>query len=220
MGKNAFWGAVALAMGLIVVNPCDSYAVQIENGVTKAAQEQRSLTTSVEDAEEALAYAKAHKSAEYPGLDSYLEKLITAAKADEVENETELVRALDEATAAVPFLTAKDEKVAKRDVKNTEAASVQTVTKKTAEKTAGTTGAAGTAGMAIKLMVQDDARTPANDEPTENGESAGNVEPAENVELPATGETESLGLGNFILVGAVVALATMGATLLIVKSKK
>lgn len=206
MSKKRILGAAVMVLSLTVANSYNSYALQVDGGKTQTAevaQEKQSLAALTKQAEEALAYVKNHKSADYPGVEKYLTRLIAAAKADEVENEAELIRALDEAVAAVPLLTTKDEAVAKR---GNEVSAKRTSSRVTTKKTVGT---------AVKLTVQNDAQKAKTNEPEKKTDDK-----TEEVELPATGQTETLELGNFVLVGAVVALATIGATLLIVKSKK
>ncbi len=205
MDKTRITGAVVLVMGLAIANiaPCQAQTVK---QTTDGKNVEKSLTVLVDEAKAARNYVAEHPSEKYPGLEKYLQKLINYAEAEEIENETELKKALDEAIIAVPLLIPQ---------KTVAEVKPQSVTKEKAQPAA----EAKTQSAATKasLEVESEAKTAHNN--VKDEEKVENVS-SEVVELPKTGEARSAGMGEFILAGAAVVIGTIGAAILILRSKK
>lgn len=199
MGKIRIIGALGLVIGLVVVSATSTYATQTLQLTVAEDKAEKSLKELVDEAKDAKIYVSQHDSSEYPGLEKYLQKLIDYAETERIEDEAELAKALNEVIVAVPLLV-PEEPVAKAKTTHQPAvgngkASQETVAKVVAE------------------TVQKDRGESSSDLLEPSAES-------EVVELPNTGEVRKAGIGEFILAGAAVLLGTIGATILIMRSKK
>lgn len=160
------------------------------------------LVTAVVRAENAREYAMQHPSDKYPGFVKYIDRLLGYAKADVVEDEEELIRALDDAAIAVELVLGSEAK-AKVKVAQTNIGTETTNIKEPIDERASLT------------MIVDEQPS----ENTDSHDSAEDVVP-ENVELPNTGETtRQAGIGELILAGLIVAVGTLGATMVILRDK-
>lgn len=193
MNETRITGALVLAMGLAIMNiaPCQAQTVK---QAIDGGNTEKSLTVLIDEAKAAQTYVSKHPSEKHPGLAKYLQKLIEYGEAGEIENEVELTKALEEVLAAVPLLV-PEKKVSEVEAPSTKAVSISTSAK---------------AEPRVETAIED---------ATESTEEKAAVSP-EVAELPNTGEVRTAGMGEFILAGAVVLIGTVGATILILRSKK
>lgn len=206
MSKTRILGALVLAMGI-------SFGAAMPNSAFATSKTLAELTAEAKSAQK---YAAGHSSAEYPGMSKYLQKLINFAEADKIENEAELIKALDEAMMAMPLIYPEMTKTVATSVQAlnlSEPVEVAEVT--TAEAT--NMASEPTLATTVALTVVAEDEPTAEDAPAAQ-DYAESVEAA--VDLPNTGETRRAGLGELILAGAAVVLGTIGATVLIVRSRK
>lgn len=197
MEKMRVAGVVGLVVSVIVSggwgnNSCLAQSVEIN----ELQRSQTSLMAAVEDAKSAREYAVAYPSAKYPGFVKYIDKLLSYAEADAIEDEAELTRALNEVAVAVKLVLGNE--TAKHEAIGHEAVTVRSTEK--------------------NQTTAEDARTVV---PPEEINAMEDTLPDGEVAVPNTGEeTKRAGLGELILAGLIVAVGTVGATILIIKDKK
>lgn len=196
MEKTQFLGAIGLAVTMSVSG------ASLNSSMCEAMAENvnANLVTAVVRAENAREYAMQHPSDKYPGFVKYIDRLLGYAKADVVEDEGELIRALDDATIAVELMLGSE---AKAKVAQTNIGTETTNVKEPIDERASLT------------MIVDEQSSENND----SHESVEGLVPG-NVELPNTGETtRQAGIGELILAGLIVAVGTLGATMVILRDK-
>ncbi len=196
MEKTQFLGAIGLAVAISMIG------ASLNSSMCEAMAENvnANLVTAVVRAENAREYAMQHPSDKYPGFVKYIDRLLGYAKADVVEDEEELIRALDDAAIAVELVLGSE---VKAKVAQTNIGTETTNIKEPIDERASLT------------MIVDEQPS----ENTDSHDSAEDVVP-ENVELPNTGEmTRRAGIGELILAGLIVAVGTLGATMVILRDK-
>lgn len=199
MEKTQFLGAIGLAVAISMIG------ASLNSSMCEAMAENvnANLVTAVVRAENAREYAMQHPSDKYPGFVKYIDRLLGYAKADVVEDEEELIRALDDAAIAVELVLGSEAKVRVKVAQTNISTETTNIKEPTDER-------------ADSAMIIDE-------QPSENNDSHGSVGDvaSENIELPNTGETtRQAGIGELILAGLIVAVGTLGATMVILKDKK
>ena len=197
MEKTQFLGAIGLAVAIGVSG------ASLNSGMcgAMAENENTNLAAAVVRAESAREYAMQHPSEKYPGFVKYIDRLLGHAKANVIEDEEELIRALDDAAIAVELVLGSEAKA----------------------KVAQTNKGTGTANIKESTDERADSAMIIDEQPSENNDSHGSVGDvaSENIELPNTGETtRQAGIGELILAGLIVAVGTLGATMVILKDQK
>lgn len=198
MEKTQFLGAIGLAVAIGVSG------ASLNSGMCEAMAENENtnLAAAVVRAESAREYAMQHPSEKYPGFVKYIDRLLGHAKANVIEDEEELIRALDDAAIAVELVLGSEAK-AKVKVAQTNISTETTNIKEPTDE------------RADSAMIVDEQPSENND----SHDSAGDVA-SENIELPNTGETtRQAGIGELILAGLIVAVGTLGATMVILRDK-
>lgn len=226
MEKTQFLGAIGLAVTMSVSG------ASLNSSMCEAMAENvnANLVTAVVRAENAREYAMQHPSDKYPGFVKYIDRLLGYAKADVVEDEGELIRALDDATIAVELMLGSEAKAKVDEVANTKSMVEPTQERAAVKVSTGVLVAnaqtnKGTGTASIKELPDEraDSAMIIDEQPSENTDSHESVEDLVpgNVELPNTGETiRQAGIGELILAGLIVVVGTLGATVVILKDKK
>lgn len=226
MEKTQFLGAIGLAVAIGVSG------ASLNSGMCEAMAENANtnLAAAVVRAESAREYAMQHPSEKYPGFVKYIDRLLGHAKADVVEDEEELIRALDDAAIAVELVLGSEAKAKVDEVANTKSMVEPTQERAAVKVSTGVLVAnaqtnKGIETTSIKELPDEraDSAMIVDEQPSENTDSHDSAEDVvpENVELPNTGEmTRRAGIGELILAGLIVAVGTLGATMVILKDKK
>lgn len=226
MEKTQFLGAIGLAVAIGVSG------ASLNSGMCEAMAENANtnLAAAVVRAESAREYAMQHPSEKYPGFVKYIDRLLGHAKANVIEDEEELIRALDDAAIAVELVLGSEAKAKVDEVANTKSMVEPTQERAAVKVYTGVLVAnaqtnKGIETTSIKELPDEraDSAMIVDEQPSENNDSHGSVGDvvSENIELPNTGETtRQAGIGELILAGLIVAVGTLGATMVILKDKK
>lgn len=213
MEKARIVGVMGLAVSVMVggatwLNICKAQAVEVatatmdvtESAVAVTAEAKAGegdLAEAVQAAEAAREYAVLHPSEKYPGFVKYIDRLLGYAEAEVIEDEAELVKALNDAALAARLVLGNEVALAaqgEETVQDEVMMRSEVVTRNEATVAQATVG---------EVMVEN---------ATEGAESG--------VALPKTGEVKKAGVGELILAGLIVAVGTIGATLVIIRDKK
>lgn len=221
-------------------------AVERESIVLTAASESaqnvertKSLPTAVNDVEKVLEETKNVTNTEYPGLREYLQGLVDESKNSKNQGSQELTEALEEASVAAALLTgtykssavADKSSAATRTIGKTMAYAtttqkVEAEEEPVAEKQATPAVELANATVTVTVVSSEETKAGTVDEENldktadkQNLEQIAEQSSDEAIEVPKTGEAKT-NFGILIVAGVGVVVATLGATVAILRSRK